>query len=65
MDFKEALNCVIKKWMFLVRRKIDDISDEEAVDDNGEESTTSNFPKRYSCDPHGWGEIKDVVESTG
>ena len=30
IDFEEALNCAIKKRKFLIQRKIDDTSDEEA-----------------------------------
>ena len=61
MDFEEALNCAIQKQKFLIRHKIDDTSNEEAGDDNGEESATSNYSKTNSkSDPDGWGKPLDL-----
>ena len=72
MDFEEALNCAIQKRKFLIRRKIDDTSDEEAGSGDGEESRSSNFSENDSCDPDGWdkplalwGGINHVMGSRG
>ena len=73
MDFREALNCAIKKQKFLIQHKIDDTCDEEAENDGGEESVNSNCSKNDSkrdCDGWDkpldvWGEITAVMKSRG